>query len=628
MRRILLFVPAILFSLALQAGESRTQSLLVDGPGHVPDGSDGAPLLVGKNPAGGLDLSWATACGTTANDYSIHAGTLGSWYDHDAVACSTGSSLQSTIGVTSGDSYYLIAPLSNTAEGGYGEDSGGGQRPPSSGVCRPTNSPCGCGDCSLVAFQTVVSTGSDDAEESVSDGQTVIDSSDLELVFEDFEGIQQVGVRFSGITVPAGTTIANASIEFTARDSNTGASDLTIRGEATGNPPTFAENTNNISSRTTTTAVTPWQPPAWSVDSTYDTPDLSAIVQEIVDRGDWAAGQAMAFFFTGSGQRSAWSFDGSGDPARLHVEYVDEGPGGGDDPSGTACITMADCKPVGLESSGYAVTFSDEFNGSSLDSTKWVPGMHWYVDEADFPGDGGFRTTTTPDVYYLPENLTVADGILRIEARHVPGGINKPSPFGGYKDYFWTSGSISTSYEYVPGLAHSGSRCAYAFRHGFIEARIKIPDVMAGWTQWWTRAPEDWPPEIDILETIVNDVDPQDTSTAELHVHKEHPDNPWGFEYNDGTDYSEAYHTFGVEWTANHIRWFIDGVPLPQTFTEMNAFEDPPGLSHYLVMMLGLGPGSCAYEPGGDPTTCWPKAVPDPADFPAHLDVEYIRVWQ
>lgn len=59
------------------------------------------------------------------------------------------------------------------------------------------------------------------------------------------------------------------------------------------------------------------------------TPDLKTIVQEIVDRGDWASGQSMAFIISGTGERVAESYDGvSSSAPLLSVEYTDGGTPG------------------------------------------------------------------------------------------------------------------------------------------------------------------------------------------------------------------------------------------------------------------------------------------------------------
>jgi hypothetical protein len=106
--------------------------------GYVPDGSPGVPLRLDKNPvtAENLDLAWGASCASGGTNYSIHEGSVGSWYSHTSVLCSTAGALSQTITPSPGDRYYLIVPLNADVEGGYGVNSGGGPRPPSSSPCR------------------------------------------------------------------------------------------------------------------------------------------------------------------------------------------------------------------------------------------------------------------------------------------------------------------------------------------------------------------------------------------------------------------------------------------------------------------------------------------------------------
>ncbi|MDH3295532.1 MAG: metallophosphoesterase [Acidimicrobiia bacterium] len=172
-----------------------------------------------------------------------------------------------------------------------------------------------------------VSAGSDDAEERVS-GNVSLTSSDLELVF-DATGDQVVGMRFAAVDVPPGANVTNAYVEFTVDEANTGTTTLTIRGQKSTNAPTFAATNNNISTRPTTDASTPWSPPPWTtIGSLQQTPDLSLIIEEIVGQGGWASGNPLAIIITGTGERTAESYNGVSSAApKLHVEY-ETGPAG------------------------------------------------------------------------------------------------------------------------------------------------------------------------------------------------------------------------------------------------------------------------------------------------------------
>ncbi|MFW5443099.1 MAG: Ig-like domain-containing protein [Methylococcaceae bacterium] len=173
-----------------------------------------------------------------------------------------------------------------------------------------------------------VAIGSDDAEQRLSSGRVSLSSSDLELI-RDGSSDQLVGVRFQQLDVPKGATITNAYIQYTADENTTEETTLTIFGEATSNALTFSSTAYNISDRTLTSVEVQWAPAAWNTNeqdsSTQATPDLSAIVQEIVNQSNWAQGNAIAFITSGSGKRVAESFNGTAAPV-LHVSFSTESP--------------------------------------------------------------------------------------------------------------------------------------------------------------------------------------------------------------------------------------------------------------------------------------------------------------
>jgi hypothetical protein len=66
-------------------------------------------------------------------------------------------------------------------------------------------------------------------------------------------------------------------------------------------------------------------PVPWDVvgeaDLDQQTPNLASIVQELVLRPGWSSGNAIALIVTGTGTRTAESFEG-GFPPLLHIEYT------------------------------------------------------------------------------------------------------------------------------------------------------------------------------------------------------------------------------------------------------------------------------------------------------------------
>ncbi|MEN8183710.1 MAG: hypothetical protein ABFS46_14370, partial [Myxococcota bacterium] len=170
-----------------------------------------------------------------------------------------------------------------------------------------------------------VNASSDDAEEVVPDGDVKLDGGDLELGFDD-EDQQVVGVRFNGVEILQGTLILESYIQFAAEDESAVVTPLLIEGHDVGHAPTFESSDFDVSARPRTSASVAWSPPPWDLDgemgAAQRTPDLSPIIQEIVDRGDWSLGNSLALFISGSGWRSAESFDGEAELAPvLHVRF-------------------------------------------------------------------------------------------------------------------------------------------------------------------------------------------------------------------------------------------------------------------------------------------------------------------
>jgi hypothetical protein len=169
-----------------------------------------------------------------------------------------------------------------------------------------------------------IGASSDDAEESSVDGSVALANPALKIVNR-AGVIQTVGLRFAGLSIPKGATIQSAYIQFQCRVQTTAAASLLIEGQAADNAATFAKITNNISSRTRTSADVGWVPAPWGTVGAQgpdqQTPDLASVMQEIVNRSGWNAGNAMAFIVTGTGVRTAESFDGLFAPV-LHVTYA------------------------------------------------------------------------------------------------------------------------------------------------------------------------------------------------------------------------------------------------------------------------------------------------------------------
>ncbi|HEX6810455.1 MAG TPA: hypothetical protein VF384_02425 [Planctomycetota bacterium] len=174
------------------------------------------------------------------------------------------------------------------------------------------------------AVERAIAHGDDDAEQR----GTTIDraSRSLELVV-DGSVSQIVGMRFQSLAIPPGAVITSAYLQFTTDKNKSIATQLSIAGQASDNAPVFLAVANNISSRPRTTATVGWAPVPWTIvgeaGPNQRCPDLASIVQEIVSRPGWVSGNSMVFVITGTGTRTAASFNKNPSRApRLLVTYT------------------------------------------------------------------------------------------------------------------------------------------------------------------------------------------------------------------------------------------------------------------------------------------------------------------
>jgi PKD repeat protein len=276
-----------------------------------------------------------------------------------------------------------------------------------------------------------VATGSDDAEEAPTGGVN-LSSSDLELVNDGSD--QTVGIRFTGVSVPSGSTIDSAYVQFTTDEVTTGATSLTVRGEASGNAGTFTTATFNVSSRLRTAASVPWVPAAWNTvgetGQNQRTPDLSAVVQEIVNRADWASGNALAVIVTGTGRRTARAFELGPAPV-LHVVYR-TGPVTNRAPTVNAGPDRSVALPNAATLSG-AVTDDGLPNPPGTTTSQWStvsgPGTVTFADPASpsttatFSEAGSYVLRLTAS----DSDLTASDDLLVTASNPPPPGDNPPT---------------------------------------------------------------------------------------------------------------------------------------------------------------------------------------------------------
>ncbi len=238
-------------------------------------------------------------------------------------------------------------------------------------------------------------------------------------------------------------------------------------------------------------------------------------------------------------------------------------------------IQSATASPGGLAVNKKLI-FDDEFNGTSLDTSKWKPCYH----SGDCTNSGNNELE-----WYLPENVTESNGLLQLHAKkqiyNAPDG----------KTYHYTSGMIAST--------------NFSFTYGYVEMRARLTACKGMWSAFW-MLPTDggWPPEIDAQEVLG-----KDPTTAHMFYHYGANNTVYGGAWS-GPDFSAGWHTFAVDWEQNAITWYVDGVKREQD-TNASTITNKP---MYLLANLAVG-GNWAGPP--DATTVSPCA----------FSIDYIRVY-
>lgn len=247
--------------------------------------------------------------------------------------------------------------------------------------------------------------------------------------------------------------------------------------------------------------------------------------------------------------------------------------------------------PVGQQGN-WNLIFHDEFNGNSLDTTKWNTCYYNFMLDHGCIHDQGELE------FYQPGAVTVSNGSVKLKAQKSPFAASNG------KTYPYTSGMITTG----PSVGNPKDT-RFAFKYGYMEMRAKVPAGKGLWPAFWTLpANLGWPPEIDVFEILGDQ-----PNVVNLHYHYETPNGGDGDSPGSwvGPDFSADWHTYAVDWEPHSITWYIDGVAR-RTFTDQDLI---PAAPMYLVANLAVG-GS------------WPGSPDASTHFPAAFEIDYVRVWQ
>jgi len=222
--------------------------------------------------------------------------------------------------------------------------------------------------------------------------------------------------------------------------------------------------------------------------------------------------------------------------------------------------------PVG-QSGSWILVFSDEFNSTALDRTKWTPG--WFGSGITGP------VNSSELACYDSAHVTEAgDGNLHLKLDATP------SSCGGH------------SKQYTGALISSNGLFQYAY--GYIEFRVYLPAVgsgqIANWPATWSDG-QSWPAdgENDTMEGL--------GGPACYHFH-----SSIGGPGSCASGNYTGWHTFASYWMPGVVTYFYDGVQVGKITTGITS------VPQYLILEYTLSSSVGA-------------AVPN------DMLVDYVRVW-
>lgn len=255
-----------------------------------------------------------------------------------------------------------------------------------------------------------------------------------------------------------------------------------------------------------------------------------------------------------------------------------------------AAVALLACLPPGLAAGeeplhlkGWKLIWNDEFSGPVIDASKWT------VCER---GKSDWNDTMSPD----PRCYVLKDGLLRLCG--IPNDRKDIDPVA-----FLTGGLTSKD--------------KFDFRHGKIVIRARFKSAKGAWPALWMLGSKGgWPHngEIDLMEHLNHDTIVYQT----VHSH-------WANTVDKGksipkggtaTINRDDFNTYGAEWNTDKITFTVNGAP---TFTYPKVSSKGPGQwpfdgRFYLLLSMQIG-------------GAWVGPV-DPAQYPAWMEVDWVRVYQ
>ena len=134
------------------------------------------------------------------------------------------------------------------------------------------------------------------------------------------------GLHYPEIPIKKEATILEARLELTSEENKSLPTSLRIQAHNIGNSPAITPERRNLSGRPKTSYVD-WTLSDWKKNQTYRSPDIKSVIQELVNRDDWQAGNNLTLLLSATaGYRKVISYDENPTLSpRLFIQVADGG---------------------------------------------------------------------------------------------------------------------------------------------------------------------------------------------------------------------------------------------------------------------------------------------------------------
>jgi beta-glucanase (GH16 family) len=241
-----------------------------------------------------------------------------------------------------------------------------------------------------------------------------------------------------------------------------------------------------------------------------------------------------------------------------------------------------------LTYAGRTLVWSDEFNGSALNTTDWnydvgdgCPNCGWGNNELEF--------------YTAGENLYFSQGKMIIEARKESrGGKN------------YTSSRLTTM----------GKK---SFKFGRIDMRAKLPKGQGIWPAFWMLGDNfptaGWPTcgEIDIMEFLGHELT---KVYSTIHFRAGTGSRNISKSFTNSTPIPDEYHVYSLVWETDKMRMLIDDKLIGEfQASDIGGAAYPFNEKFFFLLNVAVGGN-------------WPGSPNATTYFPQWMFVDYVRVFQ